>query len=573
MSKLLKSGLLNPSETTRLKNGLKKFKTVKWICPERIHPTEKVDPIKAAQIANVIRKSFTVKAISVCSKTHAVIDGNHRYVAMRSLGVSQIPVCEVDYSDPSIEVITSLAVTKEMITSGRVFPQKSLIHYYRDGPHIETRMPFCELPQNFRPALSSLLRTGADSRISNKRTRYGTNLDRIDSIQLGSCTASELTESSFKLAESTLVMNTKYPELMSDIRRRLRDYFSFPSKVGVFLTPCGTSAELVPPLLLASRKVTSIINVLTMASETGSGSIKAAAYQPFDYRCADGSTIDEPICADLADKVKVITIDARNADGSPKDQKAEVQKILLDNPDAFIIRHVVAHSKTGLTEDPFFEGLPKDRTMVCVDACQARMSTNQVQDWVRQGMVVLFTGSKFFQAPPFCGAVFVPPNFCPGPLNFDIGRLGSYFDTESVLPAWRGNFPSTENWGLAIRWSIALSNMEAYSKTSRADSRLQQWHTAHADMLRSISQIQIYPSPDPTIICFSIDNHDFKLLQNVYRKCVEEGCIFGQPVKITPTFAILRLAFGVNDALADLDRRSVQRVARILQDAIETTEH
>lgn len=46
---------------------------------------------------------------------------------------------------------------------------------------------------------------------------------------------------------------------------------------------------------------------------------------------------------------------------------------------------------------------------VVVDACQLRLEAEDIADYAALGFLTLITGSKFYCAPPFCGAVLFPP--------------------------------------------------------------------------------------------------------------------------------------------------------------------
>merc|ERR1719203_970432 len=71
---------------------------------------------------------------------------------------------------------------------------------------------------------------------------------------------------------------------------------------------------------------------------------------------------------------------------------------------------MVAGGKTGLQD----AHLPETRgaatcSLAVVDACQLRCRVDDISRWLTGGAVVLLTGSKFYQGPPFSGCVLVPP--------------------------------------------------------------------------------------------------------------------------------------------------------------------
>ena len=104
-------------------------------------------------------------------------------------------------------------------------------------------------------------------------------------------------------------------------------------------------------------------------------------------------------------------------------------------------------------------------SMGVVDACQGRFSLEELHQWLDQDSIVLFTTSKFYQAPPFCGAVILPPSIAeqlnestnsPESMLGDKG-LGAYL-TDKELPncmhIWKSALldEGKNNIGLALRW-------------------------------------------------------------------------------------------------------------------------
>merc|ERR1712070_498397 len=77
---------------------------------------------------------------------------------------------------------------------------------------------------------------------------------------------------------------------------------------------------------------------------------------------------------------------------------------------SYPIVHGVFGGKTGLRDESMPGSLDVgERSLGVVDACQGRFSLEELKEWLDQDSLVLFTASKFYQAPPFCGAVIVPP--------------------------------------------------------------------------------------------------------------------------------------------------------------------
>ena len=79
----------------------------------------------------------------------------------------------------------------------------------------------------------------------------------------------------------------------------------------------------------------------------------------------------------------------------------------------------------------------------------------------------MYTASKFFRSPPFCGAVFVPPSIMDrlkGLDESDIPRQLNTFVGKSEIPTelsqWRDKLENSVNHGLALRWEAGLAEIE-----------------------------------------------------------------------------------------------------------------
>lgn len=104
---------------------------------------------------------------------------------------------------------------------------------------------------------------------------------------------------------------------------------------------------------------------------------------------------------------------------------------------------------------------------IVLDLCQARFKLETLHNALSEGYHVLYTGSKFFRSPPFCGAVFVPAQIMnrikvlegetiPRGLKSFIGKS----EIPAELPSWRENVSNSVNTGLALRWTCAIVEIE-----------------------------------------------------------------------------------------------------------------
>lgn len=87
---------------------------------------------------------------------------------------------------------------------------------------------------------------------------------------------------------------------------------------------------------------------------------------------------------------------------------------------------------------------------VLVDASQLRISPGRLQNYLADDCLVVVTGSKFFGAPSFCGALLTPKNL-----------------------SWKHSlvFPEkyTPNFGLLARWQAAIHVMRSYFNIAEVD--------------------------------------------------------------------------------------------------------
>ena len=177
------------------------------------------------------------------------------------------------------------------------------------------------------------------------------------------------------------------------------------------------------------------------------------------------------------DGVKGFYVNARSKDGSVINASEEMNNICAKQIEEgnYPIVHGVFGGKTGVRDEVMPDSQEGgDKSMGIVDACQGRFTLDEMKEWMDQESVVLFTTSKFFQAPPFCGAVLVPPTIAKKlstatiPNEMITGSTGlAAFLTDKELPAclqnWKNPLRNKENnnVGLALRWEAGLAGMEA----------------------------------------------------------------------------------------------------------------
>jgi L-serine kinase (ADP) len=106
-----------------------------------LHPHEEIDQGDVELLVRQIRTQGLVQEpIWVAADTGVILNGHHRYWALRELGARWIPVWEVDYFDPAMEVgrwNPGPRPEKEDVIrrarEGRLFPPKTTRHVWH-GP-------------------------------------------------------------------------------------------------------------------------------------------------------------------------------------------------------------------------------------------------------------------------------------------------------------------------------------------------------------------------------------------------------------------------------------------------------
>lgn len=341
----------------------------------------------------------------------------------------------------------------------------------------------------------ALLTSGGDDRTIIQRetsaNKYHIRPEPIRETDIfrGSCTGNPPTkrgyEAAHKLYKETLAglegdeLDSAVRAVFQNQRERLAKVFNFPEGTEVALCPSGSDAEYLPVAIARTiRPGVKITNGITQVKEIGAGSAPAAVGRFFSTCAPLKGRIEQTHLAGF-DSIDGTAISAREVDGSvvtASEQMDEFMRTALER-EKYPIVHGVFGGKTGLRDTimpPSLEG--GEKSLGVVDACQGRFTMEELKEWLDQDSLVLFTGSKFYQAPPFCGAVFIPPTIAKKLRNtkiisnknnmFGSEGLGSFLSDKELpecLNAWKSFLPREDacNVGLALRWEAALAGIEA----------------------------------------------------------------------------------------------------------------
>ena len=358
-------------------------------------------------------------------------------------------------------------------------------------------------------------RTEIDS-ISGHNRYFANPVDSRDVFNRGSCTAGMLNGRSRVVAREFLARyeTLNYASLVEEQSFRLKNLLSsvHNDPFDVFFGPSGTDLAYLPTLfqrLLQPDKP--IIQLMSCPEELGSGSMDVAAARLFGRQNQFGWPLDQgaPVDPSAVEPI-VVELDARDADGSVLDRRDKIVRLIEDNPDAAIVGSLVFGSKSGIKDDLDVIDDDGDHIMWVVDLCQFRVDPTLIHDLLDRGAMVMLTGSKFFQTPPFCGALLVPRQLTerlraaePGADGSPVAPFGQIFSAHDIpwaLDNVRQHLPDEENRGLRLRWQIALDEMESYANWPFhvSNSLMDDWNAHLTDVIGRHPNFRVMPDQDKT---------------------------------------------------------------------------
>lgn len=415
----------------------------------------------------------------------------------------------------------------------------------------------------------------------------------------GSCTGNPPTSGGYDAARALYeeklfgVRGAELDSVLRDIfqhqRERLATYLNLPSGTEIILCPSGSDAEYIPIAIARSlHPDKGIINGITQLNEIGAGSAPASTglffskYAPFlgdhGLNRLDGF-----------EDIDGVVISAREKDGGVVNASDKMEEFCVTSlkSNMYPIVHGVFGGKTGLRDDVMPGSMEKgDVSMGVVDACQGRFSIAELHQWLEQDSIVLFTTSKFYQAPPFCGAVIVPASIAaklsksspPVGMLVDNGLGGFLTDKElpPCLEKWKAHLKDEgkNNVGLALRWEAGLFAMESISAIPDEEriTMTDEWANEIQNMVDTHVMLETF-CVERSIVSIRIAKKDGGWLnmseaRDLFRfmsldvsgavphasddekEALSTPAFIGQPVSVSESFAIVRIALGVDSLLS-----------------------
>lgn len=337
-------------------------------------------------------------------------------------------------------------------------------------------------------ALARLMTEGGDARIvlnpATRLNRYSSAPYPRDVLALASSTANDLSaDAAAHLAErfgdnpSQLNDGAEYSAFLEQCRQLIRGAYRLEDQIDIFFAPSGTDLEYVALFAAAGKAPGGISNLLLGADEVGSGCIHSAAGRYFAEETALGAAVAPGQPVEGMVPVEMGDFPVRNALGIAFDglaiaaqMGAKIEAALAAGHHPLV--HIVHGSKTGLVLphlseiDTLIADFGKDVSFV-VDACQARITTPAIHDYLQRGIIIFLTGSKFMGGPPFSGFALLPAGMAAKASMLPKGAAQIFRQAE-VPSAWAGRdrLDQSGNAGLALRLAASLFELERFQKLS-----------------------------------------------------------------------------------------------------------
>ena len=309
--------------------------------------------------------------------------------------------------------------------------------------------PFIDRLQHWESRSASLPETaqwliqGGDQRIAldpvTGRNRYGCLPEpEPDLLALGSSTASVISEAGYRASERLRQRLSASPIALPTAcaregRRQSRELIQL------------LGLEDCPPRVILGASGTDLHHQAALLAGNGAGRLGSVMVE-------DAETGRDVGKALTGAGREVRRLRLREENGLPREQArvdaeaAAAVAAVLEHQDHCLLV-MTDLSKTGLIapSPALAASLQADhagRVTVLVDACQMRLATPTLRQYLSQGFWVVMTGSKFLGGPTFSGALLLPESTTDTPVD----ALGV-----TLQP------------GLLLRWEAALEELRAFA--------------------------------------------------------------------------------------------------------------
>ena len=444
------------------------------------------------------------------------------------------------------------------------------------------------MSKSIKKVLSEILTSGCDERIflrdETQANKYHLNpVDFEDLFHRGSCTCGTLTPFAEEIAIdfANNYQESNYSQILKNQTKRLQFLLreSDENQFHVYYGPSGSDLMYFPLLFQAIINPNKpIINIVSCPEELGSGSKAAAKGQFYSEWNQFGERI--PVGKNITGSIKssVHFLPARSLEGSVLDRKKAIKELIQQHPDQPIIGNLVFGSKSGIKDDLDIIDEFSQGVMWVVDMCQFRTDRKLIHELINKGVMIMVTGSKFYQAPPFCGALLVPKLWSDLMSKLDaqvavgLRKIFCVSDIPLAMENIRKHLIDFKNQGLRMRWEIALREMEEYMSfdSSETNALIRRWSQVVIGRLALSDSFRLMPDVELTndsIVSFMVlDNGralNNKELKNLFDRIIterHEGLLgfhrvfIGQPVQYGDK-SFIRLAIGSYSVRKQMEKK------------------
>jgi hypothetical protein len=331
--------------------------------------------------------------------------------------------------------------------------------------------------------------TGGDARIvldpKTGLNRYFSAPRPSEVLAYASSTANDISAEAFAHVETLLAKigpgldGDGYCERLDSLRGRIRSAYAVAGDVDIVFAPSGTDLEYVALACASGRGRAGTHNILLGADEVGSGCIHSAHGRYFARETALGIATGpgDPVPGLGETHVEMIDVPVRDAQGRAR-PSAEIAGRMdsairaAEAEGRHVLVHIVHGSKTGLIL-PSLDDIDRlgrahaGSVTFVVDACQARITSPAIADYLARGAIIFVTGSKFMGGPPFSGFALVPSRFREQAQPLPAG-LATIFRRGEWPAGWPGAgiLEPSGNPGLELRLEASIFELERFQRLS-----------------------------------------------------------------------------------------------------------
>lgn len=326
-----------------------------------------------------------------------------------------------------------------------------------------------------------LLASGGDARIDldpiTRLNRYFAAPYPRQTRAFASSTANDISREAFAHICAALPdwERLSYARRLDNLRQRLTVAYDLPDQCEIAFAASGTDLEYIALALAVGQAAGGVHNILLGADEVGSGCIQSAHGRYFAERTARGIETKPGVMVAGLDNVTLVDVPVRCIEGKAR-SSAEIYAAiaaeceLAKAADATILLHIVHGSKTGLIL-PALEEIDAllanygDRIIPVVDACQARITSPALAQYLARGAIIFLTGSKFMGGPPFSGFALIPQALIHRAKPLPIG-LDDVLRRAELPEIWpdREILADESNVGLSLRLEASVFELERFQE-------------------------------------------------------------------------------------------------------------